>query len=263
MPVSPFQRAAQEELGSQDIRDNNIPCGREVNPGPGRPAGTPDWTPAFISALYEGASAKDAAAHAGVHPITPYNRRRIDKTFREAWKKAVQIGTGLLEEEAQRRAYHGVLEPVYQKGECVGYIRRYSDQLMIFMLKSRRPEVYRDGLPDGRGNVQININVATVDKPIQVDVTDATHPENAMPRIPLEEEPPATTAAPTTNDTADQMTGIPAGASPLLADGSSAIHIDMVDAITTPIGSLADTIARARDQEQDNRDAANAVETPW
>ena len=41
-----------------------------------------------------------------------------------------------------RRAREGVEEPVFQGGLCCGHVRRYSDLLLIFLLKSRRPHRY-------------------------------------------------------------------------------------------------------------------------
>ena len=64
--------------------------------------------------------------------------------YRAALDDAHQQGCESLEREATRRAVEGVDEPVYQKGECVGYIRKYSDVLLIFMLKGAKPEKYRE-----------------------------------------------------------------------------------------------------------------------
>lgn len=51
----------------------------------------------------------------------------------------------MLEDEARRRAVDGVDEPVFQGGELVGHVRRYSDRLLEFLLRGRRPTVYREG----------------------------------------------------------------------------------------------------------------------
>ena len=37
----------------------------------------------------------------------------------------------------------GVEQPVFYKGEVCGLVRKYSDVLLIFLLKGLRPEVYR------------------------------------------------------------------------------------------------------------------------
>ena len=46
--------------------------------------------------------------------------------------------------EAYRRAVLGVAEPVYQGGELVGTVQRYSDRLLEFLIRGRRPQTYRD-----------------------------------------------------------------------------------------------------------------------
>ncbi len=53
-------------------------------------------------------------------------------------------GTDRMEDEARRRAVDGVEESVFYQGEQVSTVRRYSDTLLIFMLKARRPETYRE-----------------------------------------------------------------------------------------------------------------------
>ncbi len=42
--------------------------------------------------------------------------RRDNEGFRKQWNEAAEIGTELLEQEAQRRAFHGTLKPVFYKG---------------------------------------------------------------------------------------------------------------------------------------------------
>ena len=51
----------------------------------------------------------------------------------------------MLEREARRRAVEGVEEPVgFYKGEPSAYVRKYSDTLLIFLMKGARPDKYRD-----------------------------------------------------------------------------------------------------------------------
>ena len=123
------------------------------------------WVPTFLRAIEYGATVQDAAISAGVDPSTAHKRRREDPEFRRAWAEVGVIGTQAMEREAARRAYHGVEEPVFHKGEVCGSIRKYSDTLMIFLLKARRPEVYRDMVEQGKGatNVAIQANVAAAD----------------------------------------------------------------------------------------------------
>ena len=80
----------------------------------------------------------------GVSRQTVYAWRESDPAFATAWSIAEEHGTGLLEDEAIRRAMHGTNRPVYQGGKLVGYVRDYSDTLLIVMLKARKPDVYKD-----------------------------------------------------------------------------------------------------------------------
>lgn len=96
----------------------------------------------FLEALAAGDSVRAAAAAAGVSPAEPYVWRRSDSGFKAAWLAAEEAGTDLIEEEAFRRAVKGVEKPVYRGGEVVGHVADYSDTMLMFLLKSRRPERY-------------------------------------------------------------------------------------------------------------------------
>jgi len=101
----------------------------------------------FLTALSETASVTKACELARLPRRTVYNWRRTDQGFAQAWEAALDMGTDALEDEAIRRAYHGTGRPVFQGKELVGHVRDYSDTLLIFMLKARRPNKYRDRAP--------------------------------------------------------------------------------------------------------------------
>ena len=65
-----------------------------------------------------------------------YRWRAEDKKFAAEWMQALSEACDVLEEEARRRAVFGTMEPVYFKGEAVGTIRRFSDVLLIFLMKA-------------------------------------------------------------------------------------------------------------------------------
>jgi len=58
--------------------------------------------------------------------------------FGQVW----EIGLDAVEDEAIRRAYDGVEHPVYGGGPHFGSVRKYSDPLLIFLLKYFRPQRY-------------------------------------------------------------------------------------------------------------------------
>ena len=100
--------------------------------------------PMFIKELRENGGFVGKACEAvGVSKQGVYNWRGEDAAFAADWDRAVDLATEDLEKEVRRRAYHGVDEPVFYKGEICGQIRKYSDSLLMFALKARKPE-YRD-----------------------------------------------------------------------------------------------------------------------
>lgn len=105
---------------------------------------TRDWRPAFLAALADAGLVKEACEVAGVHRSTVYEERQRNETFALAWHDVEEETTERMEREAIRRAAEGVERPVFQGGKHVGSIREFSDTLLIFMLKARRPEVYRE-----------------------------------------------------------------------------------------------------------------------
>jgi hypothetical protein len=98
----------------------------------------------FLGLLAKGWSATRAARATGFSRQRFYELRARDDAFRDDWAAAVDQGTDRLEDEAYRRAVEGVREPIFSRGEVVGERRMYSDRLIEFLLKARRPAVYRE-----------------------------------------------------------------------------------------------------------------------
>ena len=99
---------------------------------------------AFLDALRQGLSVTAACKAAPMGLRTAYNLRSSDEAFKAAWDAAIEEGTDRLEDEARRRAFEGIEAPLVSAGKLVATTRRYSDRLLIFLLKSRRPEKYRE-----------------------------------------------------------------------------------------------------------------------
>ena len=102
---------------------------------------------AFLAALADGHSVREASRRSGLDWGVAYRHRKRDAEFDRAWVEAYESGTQVLEEEAFRRAVHGVERPVFSGGKQVGTVTHYSDRLLILMLKARRPSVYREQKP--------------------------------------------------------------------------------------------------------------------
>ncbi len=121
----------------------------------------------FLAALAKGRTVKDSCIHAGAGRAAVYKWRKGDPEFAAAWDKAEDEGTDVLEAEAIRRAVEGVDEPVgWYQGVAGGTIRRYSDVLLIFLLKGRRPNKYRERQQvehsgPGGGPIEIEVDSLT------------------------------------------------------------------------------------------------------
>lgn len=117
---------------------------------------TPKKKEKFIELLMEYGVVTYAAQGVDVTRQTAYAARRIDKHFAEAWDEAVEFSVENMERVAYDRAVNGVNEPLSFKGELTGdYIKRYSDILLMFMIKGNKPEKYRENT-----NTQVNVNVS-------------------------------------------------------------------------------------------------------
>lgn len=122
---------------------------------------TPEKERAFLGALGQGLSVTGACEAAEIGRTRVYEWRREDTAFAGAWDEAVEAGTDYLEDEAKRRAAEGVDEPVFYQGVICGKLRKYSDTLLIFLLKARRPEKYRE-----RSNVELTGHAGG---PVEID----------------------------------------------------------------------------------------------
>lgn len=97
---------------------------------------------AFLNLLAAGSTVSDAAENVGYSHVSLYNWRNKDPLFKAEWDHCYSLGEDALEMEAARRSIEGTLKPVFYEGKECGYIREYSDTLLIFLLKSRNPAKY-------------------------------------------------------------------------------------------------------------------------
>lgn len=101
---------------------------------------------AFLVALSLCGRVTKSCQLAGIHFTTPYTRQwKEDSAFQDGVRIAKEIALQVAEDEAYRRAVEGTIEPTgWYKGEPGGYVRRFSDVLMIFWLKGANPDKYKD-----------------------------------------------------------------------------------------------------------------------
>jgi hypothetical protein len=98
----------------------------------------------FLEALRSTCNVSKSRELSRIGKSALYDWRKDDADFRREWDEALDVGADVLEDEAKRRAVQGVREPVFQGGKLVGEIQKYSDTLLIFLLKGAKPEKYND-----------------------------------------------------------------------------------------------------------------------
>lgn len=127
----------------------------------------------FLAKLLASAgNVSKAAKAAGVVRNTAYDHKKADADFSTAWDNVINQVVDAMEEELYRRSTKGVLEPVFYKGEMVAKIRKFSDRLLEFGLKGKRPDVYRERFDVNQNvtgsldlNLQATINQVYGDEP--------------------------------------------------------------------------------------------------
>jgi hypothetical protein len=97
----------------------------------------------FIEAYKEFGTIVQACRATGFARSMIYKWCDEDPDFRIALDEAKIEATESLIAEARRRAHDGYEEPVYYKGRKVDTVKKYSDPLLMFLIKKEFPE-YRD-----------------------------------------------------------------------------------------------------------------------
>jgi hypothetical protein len=153
----------------------------EVSPSPDallsdvKPSGgVVDWKPAFLKALENVGVVKTAARLAGVSVMTVWREKKANPDFAKAYEASLECGARTLEEEAVRRAVHGVRrlkfnpktgEPYIDPATGEPYVElEFSDSILIAFLRRHFPE-YRDKSGEVHVSTTLNnIAIFTEDK---------------------------------------------------------------------------------------------------
>jgi hypothetical protein len=138
---------------------------------------------AFLAAYRKIGVITTAAEAAGIHRRSHFLWMKNSEAYRKSFEEAEDAATEVLEREAWLRATVGREEDVWHGGQKVGTVRKPSDLLLIFLLKSKRPDVYRERY-DAR--LTANLNVATAVKVVH-EYYDSTP---AIEAVQLQESQP-------------------------------------------------------------------------
>jgi len=144
------------------------------------------WTPerqvAFLQLLAETGCVQDAAKGVGMSVEGAYRlaRRPDAQSFRLAWKLAADVAVERLSDAVLSRAIHGVEVPHFFAGEQIGSHRKYDERLAMFILKSRKPEIYgRDATGERLSAERLTLQLGSA---LRHALRDALRELNDMPR---------------------------------------------------------------------------------
>ncbi len=96
----------------------------------------------FLTNLAETGNVSASAELAKLPRYQVYEWRRTDNAFAKHWEDAIRVAVDKLAFEARRRALDGIEEVRYYQGEPIGTIRKYSDQLLMFLLRAYDPDTF-------------------------------------------------------------------------------------------------------------------------
>ena len=120
---------------------------------PDQPPSEAPWRrQAFLLCLSHISNVTVAAEWAGCRRSQVYQWRGQDAGFAAAWDDALQAAWDRLEHLAWQQATRGVEIPYFYKGEQVAVIRRFSERLMIQLLKARPPAAAHEASGTGGGD---------------------------------------------------------------------------------------------------------------
>ena len=99
---------------------------------------------AFLLSYAELGTVTHAAQAAQIRRLTHNDWLSKDPVYAADFDVAKAAAGDRLEREAVRRAVEGVEESVWHHGIKVATVWKYSDTLLIFLLKGAKPEKYRE-----------------------------------------------------------------------------------------------------------------------
>lgn len=99
---------------------------------------------AFLAGFATCGTVSHAAKAAGINRSQHYRWLEKSQDYVKEFELAQMAAAEALEAEARRRAIEGTEEDVRYQGKKVGPVRRYSDILLIFLLKGALPSKYAE-----------------------------------------------------------------------------------------------------------------------
>lgn len=99
----------------------------------------------FLRILSETANVSRAARVAGIGASQVYRWREKMPKFAEDWDSALREALDALEEVLRDRVINGIERSHFHGGEKTGTYKTFSDALLMFYLRAKRPDIYNKG----------------------------------------------------------------------------------------------------------------------
>ena len=143
----------------------------------------------FLEAYEADGSISGAAKKVHVSVASHYDWLRADDDYAKRFKAAHEAMVDVAEKELRRRGVAGYDKPIVYQGEITGTVKEHSDACLIFYLKGRRSDVFkektevtgRDGAPlaiqiyvPGNDRLEQPPDVQAIEAQSVVDVTADT-----------------------------------------------------------------------------------------
>lgn len=125
----------------------------------------------FLVALRQGKSVLAACALVGICNRTAYNHRGSDPAFERDWGLAVRASSIPIELAAFERAL-GLEVPVYRYGKLSHRLTRYSDSLLIALLKAEQPGKYGSGAGLRAERERLDDRLEAAVEPLRADLAE-------------------------------------------------------------------------------------------
>lgn len=116
----------------------------------------------FLEELSKFPNVSRACRVLGVTRHCVYDHKAKDEEFAAAWEDAWEHGIDRAEEELYRRAVLGHDKPVIYQGEITDTYKEVSDTALIFLLKGRRGEIFKERSEvsgPGGGPLQVAVTI--------------------------------------------------------------------------------------------------------
>jgi len=116
----------------------------------------PKMQAAVCASFAEHGTVLAASKECGVSCETIRLARRDNPDFAQAMEEAWEQFGEMVAAEVKRRAVDGWEEPVFQKGELIGHVRKFSDRLLELMAKRTNAEFKERVALEAKGTVNVD-----------------------------------------------------------------------------------------------------------